>query len=158
MAAATVPAFRGRVHERQVPDGVLQSARSGRSAVLEIRDEAGIGKAALVRYLTRRASGFRLVGIAGVQAEMELPFAGLHQLIVPMLDGMANIPGHQRAALSVGLGMSAGEPPDRFEYAAAVLHNGTGGTTSLSTTRSERARAMRCPRRPGRCPSSWRPP
>ncbi len=49
MAAATVPAFRGRVHERQVPDGVLQSARSGRSAVLVIRGEAGIGETALLR-------------------------------------------------------------------------------------------------------------
>ncbi len=61
MAAATVPAFRGRVHERRVLDGVLQSARSGRSAVLVIRGEAGIGKPALLSYLTRRASGFRLV-------------------------------------------------------------------------------------------------
>ena len=65
---------------------LLANVRRGQSAVLVIRGEAGIGKTALLRYCARQASGFRVAQIAGVEAEMELPFAGVHQLCAPMLD------------------------------------------------------------------------
>jgi hypothetical protein len=85
MAAPSLPAFRDRASERDSLDRLLESARGGRSAVLVIRGEAGVGKTALARYAARRASGFRLAEIAGIEAEMELPFAGLHQLCTPSL-------------------------------------------------------------------------
>ena len=80
MAVQRPPAFLGRSGEREVLDRLLETARGGQSAVLLIRGEAGIGKTALVRYAARQAAGFRVAQIAGVEAEMELPFAGLHPL------------------------------------------------------------------------------
>src|SRR5918992_5318250 len=71
-------ALLGRSRERDVLDQVLADAREGRSAVLVIRGEAGIGKTALLRYVARQASGFRVAQVTGVEAEMELPFAGVH--------------------------------------------------------------------------------
>jgi hypothetical protein len=121
MAVPSPPAFRGRSSERDVLDGLLERARTGQSAALVIRGEAGVGKTALLRYVTRRASGFRLAEIDGVEAEMELPFAGLHQLCAPMLDRLDGIPQHQQAALRTALGLTAGAPPDRFLVALAAL-------------------------------------
>ncbi len=86
-----------------------------------IRGEAGIGKTALLRYAARQASGFRVAQIAGVESEMELPFAGLHQLCGPMLDRLGALPEPQRVALSVAFGLESGEVPDRFLVALAVL-------------------------------------
>ena len=80
MAASRAPAFRGRTHERKALDALLGRVRGGESAVLVIRGEAGIGKTALMRYCARQASGCRLVQIDGVEFEMELPLAALHQL------------------------------------------------------------------------------
>ena len=85
MAASRTPAFRGRARERQALDGLLDRVRGGESAVLVIRGEAGIGKTALMRYCARQASGCRLVQVDGVESEMELPLAALHQLCTPML-------------------------------------------------------------------------
>ena len=85
MAATRQPRLRGRTSECQVLDGLLENVRGGQSAVLVIRGEAGVGKTALLRYAAGQASGFRIVQIAGVEAEMELPFAGLHQLCGAML-------------------------------------------------------------------------
>ncbi len=121
MAAQRLPAFRDRTSERERLDRLLDSVRSGRSSVLVLRGEAGVGKTALLRYAAGRASGFSRAEIAGVEAEMELPFAGLHQLCGPMLDGLDAIPEHQRSALSVALGLSVGEPPDRFLISLAAL-------------------------------------
>ena len=73
--------------ERAVVDGVLDQARAGSSAVLVVRGEPGIGKTALLGYAAGRALGFRVIWAWGVESEMELAFAGLHQLCVPMLDG-----------------------------------------------------------------------
>src|SRR5260370_40271656 len=101
MAAPRASAFRGRVRERQVVDGLLDRVRSGESAVLVIRGEAGIGKTALIRYCARQASGCRLVQIVGVESEIELPFAALHQLCAPMLGGLAALPEPQERALRV---------------------------------------------------------
>ncbi len=86
MSASRGPAFVGRTSEREVLDGLLARVRGGESEVLVIRGEAGIGKTALLRYAARQASGFRVAELTGVEAEMELPFAGIHQLCAAMLD------------------------------------------------------------------------
>src|SRR3954454_12126484 len=108
MAATRAPAFRGRVRERHALDGVLDGARGGESAALVLRGEAGIGKTTLLRYCARQASGCRLLQIAGVESEMELPFAALHQLCAPILGGLAALPPPQGQALRVALGLAAG--------------------------------------------------
>src|SRR4051794_1860634 len=121
MATHPPPGFRGRAGEREVLDRLLDRARSGHSGVLVVRGEAGIGKTALLRYAARKASGFRVDQIAGIQSEMELPFAGLHQLCGPMLDRLDALPEPQRAALSVAFGLAPGDAPDRFLVALAAL-------------------------------------
>ncbi|HEX9623807.1 MAG TPA: AAA family ATPase, partial [Streptosporangiaceae bacterium] len=121
MAAPRTPAFRGRTRERQVLDGLLDRVRGGESAVLVIRGEAGIGKTALMRYCARQASGCRLVQIAGVESEMKLPFAALHQLCGPMLGSLAALPEPQERALRVAFGLATGTAPDRFVVGLAVL-------------------------------------
>src|SRR4051812_2960474 len=121
MAARRPPVLLGRASERQALDRLLENVRGGQSAVLVIRGEAGVGKTALMHYCARQASGFRLAQIAGVEAEMELPFAGLHQLCAPMLARLDALPEPQREALSVALGQSSGAAPDRFLVALAAL-------------------------------------
>jgi DNA-binding CsgD family transcriptional regulator len=121
MAVQRPPAFLGRSGERDVLDRLLKTARGGQSAVLVIRGEAGIGKTALVRYAARQAAGFRVVQIAGVEAEMELPFAGLQHLCAPMLSELDALPGPQQNALRVSFGLSSGDAPDRFVVALAAL-------------------------------------
>jgi len=121
MAAERPQAFRGRTSEREALDRMLQNVRGGQSAVLVIRGEAGVGKTALLRYAAGQASGFRLAQIGGVESEMELPFAGLHQLCAPMLERLDALPEPQQRALSVALGLSSGDPPDRFLVALATL-------------------------------------
>ena len=104
MAARLPPVFLGRVSERQALDRLLMNVRGGQSAILVIRGEAGVGKTALLHYCARQASGFRVAQIAGVEAEMELPFAGLHQLCAPILARLDALPDPQRDALSVAPG------------------------------------------------------
>ena len=121
MAVQRPPVFLGRAGERAVLDRLLETVRGGHSAVLVIRGEAGIGKTALVRYAARQAAGFRVAQIAGVEAEMELPFAGLHRLCAPMLARLDALPDPQQNALRVAFGLSSGDPPDRFLAALAAL-------------------------------------
>ena len=121
MVADEALGFLGRTSERDVLDQLLANVRGGASGVLVIRGEPGIGKTALLRYAARQASDFRVALIAGVEAEMELPFAGVHQLCGPMLDRLGALPEPQRVALSVAFGLSPGEPPDRFLVALAAL-------------------------------------
>jgi DNA-binding CsgD family transcriptional regulator len=121
MAANRRLAFVGRTSEREVLDVLLDNVRGGQSAVLVIRGETGVGKTALLHYCARQASGFRVAKIAGVESEMELPFAGLHQLCAPMLGRLGALPEPQRAALGVALGVSSGPAPDRFLVALAAL-------------------------------------
>jgi DNA-binding CsgD family transcriptional regulator len=120
-AAQRPPAFRGRSSERQALDRLLEDARASRGAVLVIRGEAGVGKTALMRYAADRASGFKVAQIAGVESEMELPFAGLHQLCVPLLERLGTLPEPQQDALRVALGLSSGDAPDRFLVGLATL-------------------------------------
>jgi predicted ATPase len=114
-------ALRGRRGECATLDGLLRMVREGEGQCLVLRGEPGIGKSALLAYLAERASGFRVVRAAGVQSEMELPFAGLHQLCAPMLDRLEHLPGPQRLALATAFGLSEGEAPHRFLVGLAVL-------------------------------------
>src|ERR1044071_3926809 len=106
--------FLGRTRERERLDAMLAHARDGQSAVLVIRGEPGIGKTALLRYAARQASGLQVAELEGVQAEMELAFAGLHRLCAPMLDGLGRLAAPQRDALGVALGFAPGDAPGRF--------------------------------------------
>src|SRR3954452_7306068 len=113
--------LQGRRSEREVLDRRLQRVRVGESAVLVVRGEAGVGKTVLLEYLAERASGCRIVRVAGVESEMELAFAGLHQLCAPMLDGLDGLPVPQRDALRVAFGLQEGADPNSFLAALAVL-------------------------------------
>jgi DNA-binding CsgD family transcriptional regulator len=110
-----------RRSEREMLDRLVDSVRRGENRVLVVRGDAGVGKTALLEYAVERASGCRVVRAAGVQSEMELPFAGLQQLFAPMLDHLERLPAPQRAALRTAFGLSAGEPPDRFLVGLAAL-------------------------------------
>jgi DNA-binding CsgD family transcriptional regulator len=121
VAAERLPGFRGRPAERARLDRLLEDARRGQSAVLVIRGEVGVGKTALLRYAIEHASGFRVAQVAGVESEMELAYAGLHQLWTPMLDRLDVLPQPQQVAFRVALGLSSGDPPDRFLVALAAL-------------------------------------
>jgi DNA-binding CsgD family transcriptional regulator len=115
------PRLRGRRSETETLEGLLEGVRAGQSRVLVLRGEAGVGKSALLDHLLARASGFRTAPAAGVEAEMELPFAGLHQLCAPLLDRLPRLPAPQGDALRTAFGLSTGEPPDRFLVGLAVL-------------------------------------
>src|SRR5690349_1192086 len=121
MPVPRTPAFRGRARERQALDGLLDRVRGGESAVLVIRGEAGIGKTALMRYCARQASGCQLAQIHGVESEMELPLAALHQLCTPMLSSLDALPEPQQRVLRVAFGLTSEPAPDRFVLGLAVL-------------------------------------
>jgi DNA-binding CsgD family transcriptional regulator len=122
--------FRDRLSERQRLEHLFHDARDGRSAVLVVRGEAGVGKSALLRYAAEHATGFRVARIAGVESEIELPFAGLHQLCAHMLGRLDALPQPQQRALRVAFGLAAGDPPDRFLV-------GLGALTLLSEVADE---------------------
>src|SRR3979490_3339617 len=111
----------GRGGERDVLDRLIAAVRAGESRVLVLRGEPGVGKTALLDYLVEQASDCRVLRAAGVQSEMELAFAGLHQLCAPMLDRLERLPRPQGDALRTAFGLSAGSAPDRFLVALAVL-------------------------------------
>jgi DNA-binding CsgD family transcriptional regulator len=121
MTTVRSPGLLGRRRECEALDRLVATVRTGQSAVLVVRGEAGVGKSALLAYLAERASGCRIARAAGVESEMELPFAGLHQLCAPMLDRLDRLPAPQRDALATAVGLSAGDPPDRFLVGLAVL-------------------------------------
>jgi hypothetical protein len=81
------------------------------------------GRAARRRldYLIAAASDLRVMRAVGVESEMELAYASLHQLCAPMLDHLGKLPPPQRDALEIVFGLSAGPPPDRFMVGLAVL-------------------------------------
>jgi DNA-binding CsgD family transcriptional regulator len=113
--------LRGRRREQEALDRLIAEVRSGRSQVLVVRGEPGIGKTALLEYLTERASGCAVLRATGVQAEMELPFAGLQQLFGSMLASLERLPELHREAIEVTFGLRPGPPPDRFLVGMAVL-------------------------------------
>src|SRR3979490_3367227 len=111
----------GRGGERDVLDRLIAAVRAGESRALVVRGEPGVGKTALLEYIVEQASGCRVLRAAGVQSEMELAFAGLHQLSGPMLDRLERLPVPQSHALRTAFGVSPGSAPDRFFIGLAVL-------------------------------------
>jgi DNA-binding CsgD family transcriptional regulator len=107
--------------ERAALGQLLAAARGGRGAVLVVRGEAGVGKTALLEDALAAAAGMRVARVAGVESEMELPYAALQQLCAPMLEGLERLPDPQREALGVAFGLRAGEGPDRFLVGLAAL-------------------------------------
>ncbi len=115
------PQLLGRRSECAALDQLVASVREGLSRALVLRGEAGVGKSALLEYLVRRASGCGFARAAGVESEMELAFAGLHQLCAPFIDRLDRLPGPQREALGTALGLREGDAPDRFLVGLSVL-------------------------------------
>ena len=111
----------GRERERGLLDELLSSIRQGESRSLVLCGDAGIGKTALLEYLVASASDINVAQATGVESEMELAYASLHQLCAPMLDHLERLPGPQHDALRVVFGLSAGPAPDRFLVGLAVL-------------------------------------
>jgi AAA ATPase domain len=111
----------GRRSESEALERLLDAIRGGESRALVLRGEAGVGKTALLDHAIERATGFRVARAAGVQSEMELPFAGLHQLCASMLDRLGCLPDPQRNALGTAFGLAAGSVPDLFLVGLAVL-------------------------------------
>ena len=107
--------------ERDMLDGLLAAVRAGESRSLVVRGKPGVGKTALLEYLVEQASGCRVARAVGIQSEMELAFAVLHQLCAPMLDRLEYLPAPQRDALRIAFGLSAGPPPDPFLIGLAAL-------------------------------------
>src|SRR4051794_27211517 len=111
----------GRRVERAALDALVRSVAAGESQALVIRGNPGVGKSRLLAYVAERAQGYRIVHAAGVESEMELPFAGLQQLCAPLLGRLERLPAPQRDALATAFGLRAGEAPDRFLVSLAVL-------------------------------------
>lgn len=111
----------GREAECALLEGLLETVRDGESRVLVLRGEPGVGKTALLDHLVGSASGCRVARAAGVEHEMELAYAGLHQLCAPVLELRERLPDPQREALATAFGLSAEAPPDRFVVGLAVL-------------------------------------
>src|SRR4051812_4937607 len=120
-ARLSSPALLGRRVECDELDRLLRHVRDGQSRVLVLRGEAGVGKTALLGHLAARAEDFRIARAAGVESEMELPFAGLHGLCAPLLGRLRRLPAPQSDALSTAFGLTVGPPPDRFLVGLAVL-------------------------------------
>jgi DNA-binding CsgD family transcriptional regulator/GrpB-like predicted nucleotidyltransferase (UPF0157 family) len=111
----------GRTRERSELDAVLEAAREGRSTVLVVHGEAGIGKTSLLDELAAGASDFRVLRARGYESESDIPFAGLLDLLSPLLDLVDRIPPAQAAALKGSLALGEPVPHDRFAVPAAVL-------------------------------------
>jgi DNA-binding CsgD family transcriptional regulator/tetratricopeptide (TPR) repeat protein len=111
----------GRERECKVLDRLVSRVRAGEGSVLVLRGEAGAGKTALLDHVSESASGCRVVSATGVESEIELAYAGLHQLCAPVLDHLDHLPHQQRAALATAFGLSQREPPDRFMVGLAML-------------------------------------
>jgi DNA-binding CsgD family transcriptional regulator len=107
--------------ERELFDRLVEAVRAGESRALVVRGEPGVGKTVLLDYLADQAHGCRVARAAGVQSEMELAFAGLHQLCAPVMDHLDRLPAPQRDALRTAFGLSTGSPPNRFLVGLAVL-------------------------------------
>jgi DNA-binding CsgD family transcriptional regulator len=120
-AESSLSSRRGRRSECKLIDGLLEGLRAGRSGALVLHGEPGIGKTALLEYAIGSASDLRILRAVGVESELELAFAGLHQLCAPELDRLDRLPGPQRDALTTVFGLSAGSAPERLFVGLAVL-------------------------------------
>ena len=115
------PSLLGRAHECRLLDELVADIRRGESRSLVLRGDPGIGKTALLKYLGESARDLRIIRVVGVESEMELAYASLHQLCTPLLDRLSRLPEPQRQALETVFGLSSGMAPDRFLVGLAAL-------------------------------------
>jgi hypothetical protein len=108
-------AERGRLYQ------LLLDVRTGRSAVLVLHGEPGIGKTALLDYAAERAQGYRIIRAVGVESEMELPYAGLQRLCASLLEGLGRLPPRQAEAFGTAVGLGGDTRPDRLLVGLATL-------------------------------------
>lgn len=113
--------LRDRRAERAELDELLAAVRSGASRALLVQGEAGIGKSALLDYLAAQATGCRVLRASGVEPEIDIAFAALHQLCFPLLDRLERLPGPQQEALRVIFGLAAGSAPDELVIGLSLL-------------------------------------
>jgi hypothetical protein len=124
-------ALHGRHRECEALARLVAGVRASRSSVLVLRGESGVGKTALMDHVLRIAPDCRVLQVGGTESEMEIAFAGLHQLCAPMLQRLEDLPGPQRDALHTAFGLREGAAPDRFLVGLAIL-------TLLSEVAAER--------------------
>src|SRR5580698_7655665 len=115
------PTLLGRRAECAALDRTITAGREGLSGVLVVRGDPGVGKTALLDYAADSAPEFRILYAGGVESDMELAFAGLHQLCAPLVARAGELPAPQRAALDTVFGRQQGTPPDSFLVGLAVL-------------------------------------
>ena len=132
----------GRTDECAQLAELIDGVRRGESQSLVLRGEAGIGKSALLEHLVASAQGVTVARAEGVESEMELAFASLHQLCAPFLDRLDRLPGPQRDALRIVFGMSPGLAPDRFLVGLAVLSLLSEAAERRPQTASLKARGL----------------
>jgi DNA-binding CsgD family transcriptional regulator len=111
----------GRDAELAALERLLETVRNGGSGALFVQGDPGVGKSALLERLIHSAADFRVVRAVGVEGEIDLPYAGLHQLCRSMIDTVDVLPGPQREALQVAFGLRSGEASDRYLVGLAVL-------------------------------------
>jgi DNA-binding CsgD family transcriptional regulator len=111
----------GRERERDALEGVTATVRSGRSAVLALIGEPGIGKTSLLSYVAEHADDLALLRARGIESEMHLPFAGLYELLRPALHLIGRMPSPRAAALEGALALRPGTSGERFAVGAATL-------------------------------------
>jgi DNA-binding CsgD family transcriptional regulator len=111
----------GRSAETAAIDHLLAAAREGRSGVLVVRGEAGIGKSSLLEHALTHADGFMVLRGVGIESEAELPYAALHQIVRPVLDRIDRLPEPQAASLRAAFALSSETVDDRFRVSLGAL-------------------------------------
>src|SRR3954465_14791564 len=111
----------GRSRERARLERLLDDARQGRRGALLLHGDPGIGKTALLRWTVEQAQDMHVLRARGIETESDIPFAGLGELITPLLDRLDAIPGPQAAALRGALALGPATPGDRFTVPAGAL-------------------------------------
>jgi hypothetical protein len=120
-SSPAAPSLVNRSDESRILRRLLQEVQEGQSQSLVLSGDPGVGKTALLQFAVGIATGFRLVRATGVESEMELPFAGLHQFCTPLLNRLDSIPAPQNEALRTAFGLLAGKQPDRFLVGLGTL-------------------------------------
>jgi DNA-binding CsgD family transcriptional regulator len=111
----------GRDGEVAILDAAIADVRSGRSAVLVVRGEAGIGKTTLVEHVVGSATDVEILRVTGIESEIELPYAALHRLLLPLIPRIETLPKPRRVALATIFGLLPGEAPSEFLIGLATL-------------------------------------